>query len=222
MSVRKMILKDTGGGTELVFPVTPSEFRVSFGRNVLKVNIHQMGDVNFWGQAAAAEIALSVLFPSGDRSYAFSGGVSGDPYGAIERLQNWQTQGAVLRYIVSDTPVNMAVLLSRVEYGEQDGTGDVYAELTLSEYRELGSVRVDTTGTGIGSASSSARSSESGGTQKGEQVYTVVKGDTLWAIARKYYGNAELCWRLASYNGIKNANLIFPGQTVRLPDKGAL
>ena len=50
----------------------------------------------------------------------------------------------------------------------------------------------------------------------------VVKGDTLWAIARKYYGDPQLCWRLASYNQIKNANLIFPGQVVRLPDKGAL
>ncbi len=220
MSVRKMILKDTAGGAELVFPVTPPEFRVSFGRNVLKVNIHQMGDVNFWGQAAAAEITLPVLFPSGDRSYAFSGGWAGNPYGAVERLRNWQKQGTVLRYIVSDTPVNLAVLLSRVEYGEQDGTGDVSAELTLAEYRELGAVRVDTAKAGAGT--SGARSSESGGRQKGEQAYTVAKGDTLWAIARKYYGDAELCWRLASYNGIQNANLIFPGQIVRLPDKGAL
>ncbi len=218
MSLRKMILKDTSGGTELVFPVTPSEFSASFGRNVLKVSIHQMGDVNFWGQAEAAEISLSVLLPAEERSYVFSGGYAGDPYGAIEKLKNWQTAGTVLRYIVSDTAVNLAVLLSRVKYGEKDGTGDVYAELTLSEYRPLGAVKTEKSGT----AAASARSSESGGTQKSPQSYVVVKGDTLWAIARKYYGDPQLCWRLASYNQIKNANLIFPGQALKLPDKGAL
>lgn len=143
MSLRKMILKDTSGGTELVFPVTPSEFSASFGRNVLKVSIHQMGDVNFWGQAEAAEISLSVLLPAEERSYVFSGGYAGDPYGAIEKLKNWQTAGTVLRYIVSDTAVNLAVLLSRVKYGEKDGTGDVYADLTLSEYRPLGAVKTE-------------------------------------------------------------------------------
>ena len=218
MSLRKMILKDTSGGTELVFPVTPSEFSASFGRNVLKVSIHQMGDVNFWGQAEAAEISLSVLLPAEERSYVFSGGYAGDPYGAIEKLKNWQTAGTVLRYIVSDTAVNLAVLLSRVKYGEKDGTGDVYADLTLAEYRPLGAVKTEKTA----GAAGSARSSESGGTQKAVQSYVVVKGDTLWAIARKYYGDPQLCWRLASYNQIKNANLIFPGQVVRLPDKGAL
>ena len=152
MSLRKMILKDTSGGTELVFPVTPSEFSASFGRNVLKVSIHQMGDVNFWGQAEAAEISLSVLLPAEERSYVFSGGYAGDPYGAIEKLKNWQTAGMVLRYIVSDTAVNLAVLLSRVKYGEKDGTGDVYADLTLSEYRPLGAVKTEKTAAAAGSA----------------------------------------------------------------------
>ena len=94
----------------------------------------------------------------------------------------------------------------------------MYADLTLAEYRPLGAVKTEKTAAAAGSA----RSSESGGTQKAVQSYVVVKGDTLWAIARKYYGDPQLCWRLASYNQIKNANLIFPGQIVRLPDKGAL
>ena len=52
--------------------------------------------------------------------------------------------------------------------------------------------------------------------------YTVKKGDTLWGIARRTYGDGTLAWKLASYNGIKNANLIYPGQKVTLPDKSLL
>lgn len=215
MAVRKMILKDSAGSTELVLPVTPSEFQVSFGRNVLKVNIHQMGDINLWGQSTAATVKVSALFPASERSYAFTDGYTGNPYGAIELLHNWQTQGKILRYIISDTPVNMAVLLADVSYGEQDGTGDVYAELTLQEYRETGAIRTQT-------GSAKTRTAESGGVFAATQSYAVAKGDTLWAIARKFYGDATLCYSLATYNGIQNANLIFPGQIVKIPDKGAL
>lgn len=217
MAIRKIILKDTAGGTELIFPVTPESFQVSSSRSVLKVNIHQMGDINLWGQKEAATIKISALLPSDARSYAFSGGYTGNPYGVIELLQGWQDMGKVLRYIVSDTPVNLAVLLESVLYGEQDGTGDVYAELMLQEYRETGTVQVSSSASGT-----QKRSSESGGVRAAQQNYLVVSGDTLWAIARKFYGDAQLCWRLAAYNGIKNANLIYPGQLVKIPDKGAL
>ena len=50
----------------------------------------------------------------------------------------------------------------------------------------------------------------------------MVKGDTLWGICRRTYGDGTLAWKLAEYNSIKNANLIYPGQIVKLPDKGNL
>lgn len=47
-----------------------------------------------------------------------------------------------------------------------------------------------------------------------EAVYTVVKGDTLSAIARKYGTTYQ---KLAAYNGISNPNLIYPGQKIKIP-----
>lgn len=49
-------------------------------------------------------------------------------------------------------------------------------------------------------------------------VYTVVKGDTLSGIARKY---ATTYQELAGYNGIQNPNLIFPGQKIRIPGESS-
>jgi nucleoid-associated protein YgaU len=51
------------------------------------------------------------------------------------------------------------------------------------------------------------------------EYYVIVKGDTLSAIAKKYYGDANKYPRIFEANRevIKDANLIFPGQKIRIP-----
>jgi nucleoid-associated protein YgaU len=54
-----------------------------------------------------------------------------------------------------------------------------------------------------------------------EQTYTVVSGDTLSKIAKKFYGNAN-AWNAifqANKEQIKNPDLIHPGQVLRIPAK---
>jgi nucleoid-associated protein YgaU len=53
----------------------------------------------------------------------------------------------------------------------------------------------------------------------GFELYTVVPGDTLSKIAQQRYGNANLWPRIhdANRDEIANPNLIFPGQTLRIP-----
>jgi len=50
--------------------------------------------------------------------------------------------------------------------------------------------------------------------------YTVKKGDTLSAIAKKYYGSAtKPMWEvIQKANNIKDANLIYPGQVFKIPE----
>ena len=50
------------------------------------------------------------------------------------------------------------------------------------------------------------------------RAYTVVRGDTLSRIAARYHTSWQ---RLASYNHIRNANLIYVAQTVCIPGAGA-
>jgi nucleoid-associated protein YgaU len=51
----------------------------------------------------------------------------------------------------------------------------------------------------------------------GDTVYTVKSGDTLGAIAQKYYGNAAEYKKIAHYNNISNPDLITVGQQIRIP-----
>jgi len=54
-------------------------------------------------------------------------------------------------------------------------------------------------------------------TGNAEEVYTVKRGDTLSAIARKYNTTYQ---KLAAYNGIANPNLIHVGQKIKIPGTG--
>lgn len=208
LSALKVILKSSS--KELILPVTPSEFIVSTSNNIQKVSIHQLGDVNLWGQPGLVDITVSSFFPSSARSYAFYGGY---PYSYIEQIQNWIKNKEQVRYIISNTPVNIPTLPKSIEYGEQDGTGDVYFTLRLSEYRELKTVEVSSTGAGRPAENEPVTN---------EQSYVVKSGDTLWAIAQKYYGDGSLAWNLAEVNGIKNANLIYPGDNLTIPEKSVV
>jgi nucleoid-associated protein YgaU len=52
-----------------------------------------------------------------------------------------------------------------------------------------------------------------------EIFYTIQKGDTLWAIATKHYGNGSKYKYIVESNleVIKNSDLIYAGQTIRIP-----
>ncbi|MCP4401011.1 MAG: transglycosylase SLT domain-containing protein [bacterium] len=54
------------------------------------------------------------------------------------------------------------------------------------------------------------------------KVYTIRSGDSLFNIARKFYGNGEKYRKLASYNGLGNPNDLRVGMKLRLPDETEL
>lgn len=56
------------------------------------------------------------------------------------------------------------------------------------------------------------------GASSGDIIYTVVKGDTLSAIAKKYNTTYQ---KLAEYNGITNPNVISVGQKIKIPSTGS-
>lgn len=57
--------------------------------------------------------------------------------------------------------------------------------------------------------------------QKEEIInYVVKRGDTLWAISEKYLGSGSKYPQIAQENNIKNPNLIYPGQVLKITTGG--
>lgn len=211
----QVIFRNVKTSQELIMPVTPPEFFVEDGRAVESLDMTDTGQVNLPGLRQLFRERLEFLLPSSARNYT-AGGWMGEPYAVVDRLTEWSNSGDVLRLIVADTPVNVPVLLGPVRHGQKDGTGDVYVTLELRQYREL---QEESTEVNPGTGNKGRAAPQE---RREETSCTVEKGDTLWGICRRTYGDGSLAWKLAEANGIKNANLIFPGQALRLPDRGSL
>ncbi len=204
--LRKFIFK-YGEGSEYILPISPKTFKVDYGIRVETVNIHTMGDVNIAGYGTLSTISIDCMFPS--KQYPFIVGTYHEnPYTSAEMFIKWAEERTKLRFVVSDTTVNLPVVVENITLSEQDGTNDVYASIKLRQVRELNAIQTE-----------DAPVEEP---PPHMDYYTVVWGDTMWDISYRYYGDATLCWKLASYNGIANANLIYPGQVVTIPDRSLL
>lgn len=73
----------------------------------------------------------------------------------------------------------------------------------------------------VGPITGGAQPAPGGGSNPptGQRTHTVVRGNTLWGIALKYYGKGALYPRIfdANRNKIRNPNLIYPGQVFVVP-----
>lgn len=210
---RIIIFRNTDAGQELILPVTPQNYPMAAGRGVERLDMAQTGQIALPGLKSLFTGTLEFMLPA--QAYPFlAAGAVADPQHYIDLFAAWSRNGNVCRYIVAGTGVNIPVLLGPLEYSEQDGSNDVYCKLPLYEYRFLDEVKVER------AAQGAARSPA--GQSGAPNRYTVVRGDSLWAICRKFYGDGSLAYKLATVNGIKNPNLIYQGQVLTIPDRAAL
>lgn len=114
--------------------------------------------------------------------------------------------------------LNMEVLISSFDYEERGGEpGDLYYSIELTEWRSFQAGALDLNAlTGTGQEGENPRP----GAPDSSKTYTVRKGDSLWAIAKRNYGSGTK-WRTI-YDANKsvvgsNPNLIYPGQVLTLP-----
>lgn len=211
---RIIYLREDGGKTAISLPVTPAEFRVFSGMNIEVVNIHAVGDATIAGLKTMQSIQLECMFPA--HKYPFNtSGASTNPYYYTKIIENWVSKRVALRFIVSGTKINVPIFVEEVAYGESDGTNDMYVSLTLRERTVLKQVRVQ-------SKKANSKNPSPAASNEATITYKIKRGDTLSAICRKYYGSASYYPKLAKYNSIKNPNLIYAGDTLKIPPKEKL
>ena len=200
-------------GEELRLPVPPLPYGWGVGQNVRELTVNGTGTVYLPGDGAAHSAALEFLLPA--RSFPFCApGAVADPDYYLTRLTAWIQGKKIVRYVVPGR-INARVVLEELTFEERDGTGDVSCKLYLKESPALEAVTSE-------AAAGSGRPAME--TAAAAQTYTVVSGDCLSVICRRFYGNgtAKYYNALAAYNGIQNPHLIFPGQVLTIPPAGQL
>ena len=199
--------------SKFMLPVKPSQFTVTVADHNTVVNVIQLGDINLIGNTGLEEISFSSFFPAKDYNFS-NNSERKEPFTYVEKIKEWRTDREPIRLIITGA-VNMECTIESFSYGEQDATGDVYYSISLKEYKKIKSktATVNTTTGSTSTRTTKAPESNSG------KTYTVKSGDSLWKIAKQFYGDGSQYMKIynANTDKIKSPSLIYPNQTLIIP-----
>lgn len=202
----------------LRLPVNPSELSLTSPFGINRVNIASLGEVSIPGERELKEVSFASFFPRDyNPTYCEYNGFP-TPKQWVAQIEEWRDTRKNIRLIISGTDISIPVFVTTFDIQpERAGhVGDIYYSISFTEFRAP-VVRKLSEKNGVKSASSNARPAQKASKSK---TYTVKKGDTLWAIAKAYYGNGLKYTTIYNANkGVigKNPNLILPGQTLVIP-----
>ena len=206
------------------FPIVPSSIGVNRSNNIDTESVIKLGEVPIFNGTSLKTIEFTSFFPNQEYNFCDYTGFM-KPYEFSEKIQKWMYEGKPLRVIVTDSPTNMQCLIQQFDTVEQDGTRDLYFTLNLLEYRpiEVPSLSGSNTSNNSNNAQNTSRPSETNTNSNNQQkTHKVVKGDTLYDIAKKYYGNGNLYAKIkeankSKYPSLAKSNVIYVGMELILP-----
>ena len=198
----------------VVFPVLPSELMVAVNTNHGTVNINNFGDYLMKGKTGLKTLTLSGFFPAQDYPFAM---MNRTPFTYIAQLETMRTGYSVCQLTVADTPLSMPCLISSFKFGEKDGSGDVYYELGLMEYRY---VEADTASAKTDKTTGLAKRPESFW-QKMKKNITYYPGDSIGNVVGRAIGksvtlNNEQFSKFQVYRSIIRNGGLKTGDIIRL------
>lgn len=211
-------------------PVTPSFLQIDVKNQNETVNLISEGEINILKQPGLKEIAFELLLPNVSYPFAVyeSGFTSAKTY--LDQFESLKMSKQPFQLIVTrEFPengqfynTNIKVTIENYVMKESTDNGfDVVVELKLKEYKEYGTkvCTIETTATGSAISVESVRETTTSPMPQTTESYTVKSGDTLWAIAKYYYGDGSKYSVIYEANSgtVANANLIYPGQVLTIP-----
>lgn len=206
----------------LAIPVLPSEYKVQSSQSNRSENIIGLGEVSLKGKRNLRTVSFSSFFPlHKNSSYCRKGRIL-KPLQYVNAIERMKQVGTV-KLVITGSPLRMTCTIESFEWGENDGTGDISYTISFKEYRHISasrsSVVQDNASGGQGVDTAQAQESQRTEPQRSTQEYTVKKGDTLTAIAKRLTGSSN--WKQI-YNANRsviggNPNRIYPGQRLIIP-----
>ncbi len=205
-------------------PINPSSVEFREKQLIQAITLLNIGEANLKGARGLQYTQLTTFFPSEKSPFYKNAKRRPDKY--IAMLQEWKTTKAVVRVIISDMKINLAMLIDDLSFSMREGDGDIYYTISLSEYRILNvpSVQI-TTKVRSNGLLSRPEPTPAGGT------HTVVSGDTIWGISKQKYGNGSSYPKIYGANSgtieasakkhgkssSNNGHWIYPGDVYTIP-----
>lgn len=218
-------IKEKSGNRQIRIPWLPEEIEYrSGGTTVATYDIMNRGEVVVPTGTGLAVISWTSEFPGLRRTdMGLLRGTYQPPEYYHKILEDWRAKGTILTVLVTGYPINKDVILTDYSATPTGGFGDMEYEVEFTEYRELTVTKK--------TAQKTANTTTTKRPAKKTTAYTIKKGDTLWAIAKKFLGsgnkwktiynaNKSIIESTAKKHGKKsssNGHWIYPGCKISIP-----
>lgn len=206
----------------VLFPVGPAKIETKPKNQNKTIKLLSGKEINIPKQAGLTTYSMDLLIPNSLYPFAeYKGGFKDSKF-YLEHLQKLKNSKepfelTILRDGLRNTQDLVVLEESSVVEDAKEGA-DVVVKLNLKKYVSYGVKPFEPVQQGVVKRSVAARETKTSPAPKDvPKKHTVVSGDTLWALAKFYYGNGSLYPKIASVNGISNPNLIKVGQELIIP-----
>lgn len=215
----------------MLLPITPSKLSLKVKNMNKTVTLINEGEVNIIKTKGLREFSFEFLLPFTDYSFAAVSRAKKQKH-YLDKLNQLKINKRPFQFVVKRPKgfkTNIKVTLEDLNITEDAQEGrDIKVSVTLKEYRHYGTkkvVFVQPPAPAIGETKQEEKKEEAKITENRDtstaqkpKTHIVKRGDTLWGLAKRYYGNGSLYPKIVSANPkIKNPNLIIDGWELVIP-----
>ncbi|RXI38725.1 LysM domain-containing protein [Clostridium tetani] len=220
----KMYLGINNGEEGFILPVLPEKIEFEEDGDNKTFDIINLGEINTINKPKLTKISFESFFPKVKGPYVSSEQLF-EPNFYINKIREWREKEQKIRFIFTGSPleINDLFTIENFKISENGGeVGDIYYSIDIKKYKSYGAKKVVIIKPKNNNATKKVAKINKKPPRPAEKpkvkTHTVVRGDTLWHIAKRYLGNGVRWKEIYNLNNdkIKNPNLIYPGQVFRL------
>ena len=214
-----------------LLPIAPPKLSVKINNANETVTLINEGEINILKKAELTDIEFECRIPQEKYPFAvYKSEFKGADY-FLEYFESLKTSKNPFQFIVCrkrptgkrlfDTNIKVSMEDYKITEDAKNGF-DILVKIKLKQWRDYGTKTVNITFNMEKPKASvePQREAVSSPAPAAAQTYTVVKGDCLWNIAKKFYGNGSKYSIIYNANTSViggNPNLIYPGQVLTIP-----
>ena len=213
----------------VLLPIPPSKLELKISNNKT-YNLINYSQINVLKNPGLSSLEFEVVLPNTKYPFAMYKNNFQNAKYYLGVLENLKVNRSAFQFIVvrkfpnGKDIFNTNIKVALEEYTITDTTEegfDTKVKIKLKQYKEYSTKKVQVTikqyrppaVTRTVTTNNTAVAKPSG------QNYTVKRGDCLWNIAKRFYGNGAKYTTIynANRSKIRNPNLIYPGQVLWIP-----
>lgn len=214
-----------------LLPIAPPKLSVKINNANETVTLINEGEINILKKAELTDIEFECRIPQEKYPFAvYKSGFEGADY-FLDYFESLKTSKKPFQFIVCrkrptgkrlfDTNIKVSMEDYKITEDAKNGF-DILVKIKLKQWRDYGTKTVNISFNMEKPKASvePQREATTSPAPAAAQTYTVVKGDCLWNIAKKFYGNGSKYTVIYNANRSViggNPNLIYPGQVLTIP-----